>query len=64
MHTFHPESDTPLTGQEEHFADVAMDALDAALGGIGIGLATSDWNQLHADISAHLEQAIVNKLRD
>ena len=64
MHTFHPESDTPLTGNEKYFADVAMDALDAALGHIGIGLATKDWDKLHADISAHLEQAIVNKLKD
>ena len=62
MYTFHPESETPLTGHEQHFADGAMDALDAALGGGGIGRATHDWNRLHADISAHLEEAIVNKL--
>ena len=64
MYTFHPESDTPLTGHEQYFADVAMDALDAALGAVGISLATNDWNQLHLDISARLEEAIVQKLGD
>ncbi|QNI49077.1 hypothetical protein [Synechococcus sp. A15-60] len=64
MHTFHPESDTPLTGHEQYFADVAMDALDAAMGTLGISYAAADWDSQHFHIGAQLEEAIVNKLRD
>ena len=64
MHTFHPESDTPLTGHEQYFADVAMDALDAALGHVGVSLATTDWESLHLNITVALEEATVNKLKD
>lgn len=64
MYTFHPEADTLLTGHEKHFADAAMSALDVAMGTLGISYATADWESLHFQITTHLEEAIVNKLRD
>ena len=69
MHTFPPQSNTSdwcscLPGNEPYFADVAMDALDAALGHVGVSLATADWELLHLNITVALEEATVNKLKD
>ena len=67
MHTFPPQPNTPnwcscLPGNEQYFADVAMEALDTALGRVGISLASDDWELLHLTIAVALEEATVNKL--